>query len=333
MPFEAGKQFGHYIISSLIGAGGMGEVFLADDMQLDRQVALKILPEEFAGDAERMRRFVQEAKSASALNHPNIITIYEIGESGGTNYIATEFIGGETLTKKLAITALEISIQIASALEAAHSAGIVHRDIKPDNVMIRADGYVKVLDFGIAKLSTDLGFGISDFGLNSEQTENPKSQIRNPKSAAATVPGMILGTPFYMSPEQARGLEVDTRSDIFSLGVMIYEMAAGSQPFAGGSVVDVIAAVLQSEPKPLAELVKDAPTELEWIIARALRKNREERYQTMKGFLGDLSRLRQRLPSVPAFCRLFKSSRYLTRCAAIRGFRICCCASVCRNKF
>jgi len=247
MPFEAGKQFGHYIISSLIGAGGMGEVFLADDMQLDRQVALKILPEEFAGDAERMRRFVQEAKSASALNHPNIITIYEIGESGGTNYIATEFIGGETLTKKLAgepmklITALEISIQIASALEAAHSAGIVHRDIKPDNVMIRPDGYVKVLDFGIAKLSTDLGFGISDFGLNSEQTENPKSQIRNPKSAAATVPGMILGTPFYMSPEQVRGLEVDARSDIFSLGVMIYEMTAGSQPFAGGSVVDVIA--------------------------------------------------------------------------------------------
>ena len=282
-----GEKFGHYKVNSAIGAGGMGEIYLASDTRLRRDVAIKILPANLTQDAAAVERFMREAHAASALNHPNILTIHDIGKHGDIHFIATEFVAGQTLRQRIKNSslnladALDIAVQVASALVAAHDAGIVHRDIKPENIMIRTDGYVKVLDFGIAKLIERESQNIDADAQTLIQT--------------ATVPGMILGTTFYMSPEQARGLEVDTRSDIFSLGVMIYEMAAGSQPFAGATVADVIAAVLQSEPKPLSELVKNMPTELEWIIAKSLRKNRDERYQTIKGLLGDLKRLRQRL--------------------------------------
>ncbi|MDQ3130676.1 MAG: protein kinase [Acidobacteriota bacterium] len=285
MTLEAGKQFGHYVIRSPIGAGGMGEVFLAEDVKLNRQVALKILPEEFAEDAERMRRFVQEAKSASALNHPNIITIYEIGESGGTNYIATEFIGGETLTKKLAsepmklITTLEISIQIVSALEAAHSAGIVHRDIKPENIMIRPDGLVKILDFGIAKLTEKKAESVDAEAATAVQ--------------AGTIPGMIIGTANYMSPEQAKGKEVDARTDIFSFGVVLYEIMAGHLPFEGETAMEMIGAILHKEPLPLDKM--EVPPEIEKIIGKCLRKDRNARYQTIKDVFNDLKDVKQEL--------------------------------------
>ncbi|MFN2393860.1 MAG: serine/threonine protein kinase, partial [Pyrinomonadaceae bacterium] len=198
-----------------IGAGGMGEVYLAEDTKLDRQVALKILPQEFAEDKNRMSRFVREAKSASSLNHPNIITIHEIGESDGTHYIATEFIEGETLHDRLKgeslslKSALDIAIQIVSALQAAHSANIIHRDIKPENVMIRSDGLVKILDFGIAKLSEQKIESID---------EEAATAIKPP----STNPGMIIGTANYMSPEQAKGKQIDARSDIFSFGIVLY---------------------------------------------------------------------------------------------------------------
>lgn len=282
-----GEKFGYYKVNSAIGAGGMGEIYLASDTRLRRAVAIKVLPANLTQDASAVNRFVREAHAASALNHPNILTIYDIGEHSGIHFIATEFVEGQTLRQRmksapLSLTeTLDIAVQVASALSAAHDAGIVHRDIKPENVMIRSDGYVKVLDFGIAKL-----------------TEREPQKIDSDAQTliqSATVPGIILGTVFYMSPEQARGLDVDTRSDIFSLGVMIYEMAAGSLPFSGATMSDVIAAILQTEPKPLSERVKNLPSELDWSVAKALYKNRDERYQTIKGFLGDLKRLRQRL--------------------------------------
>ncbi|MBK6725101.1 MAG: serine/threonine protein kinase [Acidobacteria bacterium] len=219
----SGEKLSHYKIISAIGKGGMGEVFLAQDTKLNRQVALKILPAEFAEDKDRMGRFVREAQSASALNHSNIITIYEIGESDGTHFIATEFIDGKTLGEYAKAnplnyrSALEIAIQVASALDEAHAAGIVHRDIKPDNVMVRANGLVKILDFGIAKVSAS-----STSVIDSSEDA---TAIKSP-----TMPGMIIGTANYMSPEQAKGKEVDARTDIFSFGVVLYEMIADSFP-------------------------------------------------------------------------------------------------------
>ncbi len=282
-----GEKFGYYNVNSAIGAGGLGEIYLASDTRLRRDVAIKILPANLTQDASAVGRVMREAHAASALNHPNILTIYDIGEHAGIHFIATEFVEGQTLRQQMKNSppslseTLDIAVQVASALSAAHVAGIVHRDIKPENVMIRADGYVKVLDFGIAKLTE----------RDSQKIDADAATLIQ----SATVPGTIIGTAFYMSPEQARGLEVDTRSDIFSLGVMIYEMVAGSLPFAGATMSDVIAAILQSEPKPLSERVKNLPSELEWSVAKALCKNRDERYQTIKGFLGDLKRLRQRL--------------------------------------
>ena len=216
MNLENGSIINQYKIISAIGKGGMGEVFLAEDTKLDRKVALKILPAKFADDADRMSRFVREAKSASALNHPNIITIYEIGEADGTHFIATEFIDGKTLNDYAKAnplnyqSALEIAIQVASALEEAHQAGIVHRDIKPDNVMVRANGLVKILDFGIAKLSAP--------AMTDEEAAT---------AIQSTSPGMVIGTANYMSPEQAKGRDVDRRTDIFSFGVLLYEMIVG----------------------------------------------------------------------------------------------------------
>lgn len=276
-----GQKIKHYQINSAIGAGGMGEIYLASDTRLKRDVAIKILPARWTENEIAVERFMREARAISALNHPNILTIYDIGEHQNIKFIATEFVEGQTLRQKMARKnlplneILEITIQVAEALSAAHNAGIIHRDIKPENVMIRHDGYVKVLDFGIAKLS-----------------EQQQSQIEN---LTSTSPGMILGTAAYMSPEQARGQEIDARSDIFSLGVMLYELIAGRAPFIGETVSDILAAILKSNPTTLSELVKNLPSELEWSIAKAICKNRDERYQTIQNFHADLQRIKQRL--------------------------------------
>lgn len=281
MKLEKDTRISHYKILSRLGAGGMGEVFLAQDTKLDRKVALKILLSEFAADLDRMSRFVREAKSASALNHPNILTIHEIGESDGTHFIATEFIDGKTLGDYAKInplnykSALEIAIQIASALDEAHSAGIVHRDIKPDNIMIRTNGLAKILDFGIAKLSAP-----------TETGEEAATAIQSQTQA-----GMIIGTPNYMSPEQARGKGVDHQTYIFSFGVVLYEMLAGSSPFAGETVSDIIAAVLTKEAKPLANV----PPELAAIVQKSLQKDKPKRYKSAKDLLDDLKEVKEEL--------------------------------------
>jgi serine/threonine protein kinase/formylglycine-generating enzyme required for sulfatase activity len=283
---EMGKCFGRYQIIEQIGAGGMGEVYLAEDTHLERKIALKILPESVAHDEERMRRFVREAKSASALNHPNIITIYEIGETDHTHFIAIEYIEGETLRERLKgsllniKSALEIAIQVAGALDAAHRAGIVHRDVKPENVMIRPDGLVKILDFGVAKLSEPPALA----GLNDSEAA---TAIK-----AYTTPGMIIGTTAYMSPEQARGLAVDARTDVWSLGVVLYEMAAGRRPFEGQTTSDVISSILQKEPPALMLFSAEADARLDEIVTKALTKDKEERYQSAKDLFIDLKRLK-----------------------------------------
>src|SRR6266849_1245139 len=271
----------HYRIVSKLGAGGMGEVYLAQDTKLDRKVALKILPAEVAANQDRMRRFVQEAKAASALNHPNIITIYEIEQIDSIHFIATEFIAGETLRERGRKASmklrevLDVAAQIASALSAAHTAGIVHRDVKPENIMIRADGIVKVLDFGLAKLTEPL----PPESVDAEAETKPLVQ---------TDPGVVLGTVAYMSPEQARGLAVDARSDIFSLGVVIYEMVAGRCPFEGETATDVIASILTMEAPPLSP---ESPDLLQAIVSKSLRKHTGERYQTVDALAIDLENL------------------------------------------
>jgi serine/threonine protein kinase/tetratricopeptide (TPR) repeat protein len=288
MTIAAGTRFDRYEILSPLGKGGMGEVYLALDTRLKRKVALKLLPAQFTQDADRMRRFEQEAQAASALNHPNIITIYEIGEADGTHFIATEFIDGETLRQRIAgdkmklHEALDVAAQIASALTEAHGAGIVHRDIKPENVMVRPDGLVKVLDFGLAKL-TELSSSSIDTGA--------------PTAAANvnTETGAVMGTPRYMSPEQARGLKADARTDIFSLGVVLYEMIAGRSPFEGTTAVEVIAAILHLEPPPLESDGGEVLEALAGIITKALQKDREHRYQAVKDLALDLKRLKHRL--------------------------------------
>ncbi len=264
-------------------------MYLAQDTNLDRKVALKILPAELASDMNRMRRFVQEAKAASALNHPNIVTIHEIDEADSNHYIATEYIEGETLRERMQKTptkladVLDVATQIASALVAAHAAGIVHRDIKPENIMLRRDGIVKVLDFGVAKL-------IHTTSLESVDTE---AQTR---AAIRTEPGHVIGTALYMSPEQARGLAVDARTDIFSLGVLIYEMVSGRRPFEGSNANEILGSILSDkEPPLLARFARDVPRELEHIVSKALRKDLEERYQTVKDLLIDLRDLRRDL--------------------------------------
>ncbi|PWT93770.1 MAG: hypothetical protein C5B55_03900 [Blastocatellia bacterium] len=286
MPIE-GTVISHYRVLSRIGAGGMGEVYLARDTKLDRTVALKILPADVAADHQRIGRFIQEAKTASALNHPNIITIYEIDQTDSFMYIATEFVEGETLRQHLNevsvefIEAIEITIQITSALAAAHEAGVVHRDIKPENLMIRRDGIVKVLDFGVAKLT------------------DPHVQAidRDAKTMTLieTEPGTILGTAYYMSPEQARGQDIDGRSDIWSVGVVLYEMITGEMPFGEETPHDVIAAILRDEPAQLSSVVPEIPPELERIVRKAMEKNREERYQGIKDLVVDLRRLKKQL--------------------------------------
>src|SRR2546428_8064815 len=280
-----GKQIGHYEVLSLLGRGGMGEVFLAHDTSLGRKVALKLLRSDFTRNEERLRRFRQEARAASALNHPNILTIHEIGHDGSLHFMATEYVEGETLRQHLSRArltmgqTLDVAVQVASALAAAHQAGIIHRDIKPEKTTGRTDGNVKVLDFGLAKL-----------------TEPKTIDTAAPTlPQVETAPGVVMGTFSYMSPEQARGLAVDARTDIWRLGVMIYEMVAGRQPFEGETASDVMSLILQKEPPPLAHSWPEVPAELERIVRKALRKDKEERYQTIKDLLIDLRNLRKEL--------------------------------------
>lgn len=267
----------------------MGEVYLAHDPELERDVALKILAGDVAADQQRMQRFIQEAKTASALNHPNIITIYEVGQAEERRFIATEYIKGETLRQRLLREPLslrecfEVAVQVAAALSAAHDAKVVHRDIKPDNIMLRPDGLLKVLDFGLAKLT--------------ERVTPPPAT--DPDAATRlqinTAPGLVMGTVNYMSPEQARGKEVDGRTDIWSFGVVLYEMLTGQRPFSGETSSDVIAAILTSEPVPLNTYTTEAPAELQRIVRKALRKECDQRYQTVKDLLIDLKNLQRDL--------------------------------------
>ena len=285
-----GYTLSHYRIISKIGAGGMGEVYRAQDTELGRSVALKFLPGEVASHQNRVKRFIHEAKAASALNHPNILTVYEIGRTDDdSTFIATEFVEGATLRQLMRkglklLDALDIATQIASALVASHAAGIVHRDIKPENIMVRKDGIVKVLDFGLAKLIER---------QDSSSTASEASTI----AVVNTEPGSVLGTTAYMSPEQATGRDVDARSDIWSLGVVLYEMIAARAPFAGASKSHTIVAIMDHEPPPLTHFAPEVPEPLEWIIAEALTKDPEERCQTAKEMLGKLKRLKQRIES------------------------------------
>ncbi|HTD86120.1 MAG TPA: protein kinase, partial [Candidatus Binatia bacterium] len=280
-----GSQLGDYTIENLIGRGGMGEVYLAKDRVLNRRIALKLLPVEYTRDEERLQRFQNEAQAASALNHPNILTIYQLGSFEGLQFIVTEFVEGETIRELITRRSLDvkqvldIAIQVASALAAAHKAGIVHRDIKPENVMLRPDGYVKVLDFGLAKLS------------------EPPAVAGGHTVAVATAShanissALLMGTVRYMSPEQARGLRVDARSDIFSLGVMFYEMIAGRLPFENHDLARLIESILHEEPAPLAQSNETVPAALVSVAAKALHKDREQRYQSTDDLLIDLRAL------------------------------------------
>jgi serine/threonine protein kinase/dipeptidyl aminopeptidase/acylaminoacyl peptidase len=283
----AGKRLGRYEVRSLLGVGGMGEVYLAQDTQLRRPVALKLLPSEFTLNEERLNRFKQEAFAASALNHPNILTIYEVGSEDNVHFIATELIDGVSLRERIAreqLTVdqvLDLGGQVASALSAAHAAGIVHRDMKPENVMVRRDGYVKVLDFGLAKLT-------EHSGLRSDPEAATLQVVK-------TDPGKVMGTANYMSPEQARGLEVDARTDIWSLGVILYELVAGRVPFAGQTGSDVLVSILSNEPVPLQRYSPGIPAELQRILRKALRKDAEERYKLVKELALDLKTLRREL--------------------------------------
>jgi serine/threonine protein kinase/Flp pilus assembly protein TadD len=279
-----GTMLNRYKILDLLGKGGMGEVYLAEDTKLSRKIALKLLPAQFTISSERMRRFEYEARAISALNHPNIVTIHEIERLNGTNFIITEFVEGQTLRQLMnekpftLNEALNVAIQIAGALSAAHAASIVHRDIKPENVMLRVDGYVKILDFGLAKLT--------ELGTTDSELEGPTLPQSNP--------GLVMGTVQYMSPEQARGKEVDARTDIWSLGIVLHELVCGRVPFTGETPSHVMVSLMEYELPPFTSDT-NVPAELERIITKALRKKRKERYQTAKELAHDLKSLRQDL--------------------------------------
>jgi non-specific serine/threonine protein kinase len=282
---ESGLQISHYRILEPIGSGGMSEVYLAHDDKLGRDVALKILPRDMLNDKSRLRRFEREANAVSALNHPNILTIFEFEQENGVQFFASEYVKGVTLRQRLesgaisVVNALEIAIQIASALQAAHEAGVVHRDIKPENVMIREDGYVKVLDFGLAKLSEKV-----------TSVESAKTL-----SKRFSLPGVIMGTVTYMSPEQARGSRIDARSDIFSLGIVLYEMLTGRPPFGGATTADVLAEIIQTEPPRASTLNLDVPFELDDVVKKALEKNPLDRFQSVTDLLSELKGSLKRL--------------------------------------
>ena len=284
----AGETINQYKIISPLGAGGMGEVYLAEDTRLERKVALKFLPVLLTQDKGHLRRFEQEARAVAALSHPNVCMIHEVVETGaGRHCIVMEYVDGLTLRERIAKErmnvgeALDAAIQVASALSSAHAAGIVHRDIKPENIMLRRDGYVKVLDFGLAKLTQ-----------REASLGNPDATT---KMLANTSPGIVMGTVAYMSPEQARGLPVDARTDVWSLGVVLYEALAGRRPFEGATPTDVIISIAERQPAPLARYEPAAPTELERIVTKALAKDRDQRYQTVDDLLVDLKNLRREL--------------------------------------
>lgn len=281
---ESGSRIGHYRIESKIGSGGMGDVYLADDTKLGRKVAIKFLHEKFSREDDLLNRFKQEAKAASALNHPNILTVYEIGEHEGKHYISTEYINGKTLRERMKQRlsfdeTMSIMIQTAEALSAAHHAGIVHRDIKPENIMVREDGYVKVLDFGLAKLTE----------INQTDSEEQTKKL------VKTNPGVVMGTVAYMSPEQARGKNTDARSDVFSFGIMLYEMLTGKMPFLGETMTDTLSSIISTEPQPITTIAPHLPKELQRIVQKTLRKKRDLRYQTTQDLLVDLKDLRDEL--------------------------------------
>jgi eukaryotic-like serine/threonine-protein kinase len=286
MSLRTGLRIGRYEIQALLGRGGMGEVYRASDRELGREVALKFLPADFASDSSRMSRFRREAAVLSALNHPNIMTVDDVGETAdGLRFLVAELVGGITLRQRLARgplplrDALEIATQLASALVAAHARGVVHRDLKPENVMIRDDGYVKVLDFGLAKRVV----------LQSSRTQSATA------APADTNPGVVIGTVAYMAPEQARGEEVDARADLWSLGVVLYEMVTGRLPFDGRSPTDTLVAILDRDPPPFAQYVPDAPDALQEVVTDALTKDVDARFQTAKQMSARLRRLTQRL--------------------------------------
>src|SRR3954471_4351329 len=270
-------RISRYRVGRLIGAGGMGEVYLAEDETLNRKVALKLLPVRFTRDEERVRRFQREARAASALNHPNIITIYEIGQDDTSHYIATEYIEGETLRERMATRRLnigeviDVATGVASALAAAHDAGIIHRDIKPENIMLRPDGVVKVLDFGLAKLA------------------DPESAHKDSST------GSVMGTLLYISPEQARAQQPDARSDLYALGAVMYEMVTGQPPVRGDNFIDIANAIVNEIPPPPSHSVTSGPPELDRIILKLREKDRASRYQSARQLLNDLHTLRREL--------------------------------------
>jgi Tol biopolymer transport system component len=288
MTFAAGTKLGPYEILAPIGAGGMGEVYRAKDPRLGREVAIKVLPAAFSQDADRLKRFEQEARSASALNHPNIVTIHEIGKANGSSYIAMELVDGPSLREMLASgpiaskKLLDVSVQIAEALAKAHGAGIVHRDLKPENVIVSKDGYVKLLDFGLAKLFVA-----------------PQDQVTGaPTAIQETQPGTVMGTVGYMSPEQASGKPADFRSDQFALGSILYEMATGKRAFQKGTGAQTLAAIIQDEPEPVAQVNPKAPAPLRWIVERCLAKDPDERYASTRDLARDLKSVREHIGEV-----------------------------------
>src|SRR6202171_6569569 len=290
-----GASLSHYRIVSQLGAGGMGEVYLAQDTKLDRKIALKILPADLAANHDRMRRFTQEAKAAAALNHPNIATIHEIGESDSVNFIAMEFINGATLREKIHQEQTDLRKllrhlqHVAEGLAKAHAAGIVHRDLKPDNIMITRDGHAKILDFGLAKLVepqlTNAGAG--------ENLGDAATAIMQQHST----PGVIMGTVGYMSPEQAQGKtnEIDQRSDIFSFGCILFEAATGRKAFGGVDLVETLNKIIREPVTPIRDLNPSAPVDLQRIVRRCLAKDPDERYQTIKDVAIELKEVRREL--------------------------------------
>ncbi len=292
MSLSPGSRLGPYEILAPLGAGGMGEVYRARDAKLGRDIAVKVLPAALASDPDRRQRFEQEARSASALNHPNILTIYDIGETNGTTYIAMELIEGKTLRELVASgeplptrRLLDLAVQIADGLAKAHSAGIVHRDLKPENVMISKDGFAKILDFGLAKLA--------------EPATHDGSALPT-AVAPGTAPGTVMGTVGYMSPEQASGHSVDFRSDQFTLGSILYEMATGKRAFSRRTGAETLAAIIREEPEPMAQAAPKAPAPVRWIVERCLAKDPEERYASSKDLARDLKSVRDHLSETSA---------------------------------